>query len=160
METFDDPKALADLLDPGMTMMVATMSPQGHLVARPLTVADVADDTIRVLVDTAAAWAQAIGPGDEAHVAVSDNRKNVWASLHTSLDISHDDAAIDALWNPAASAYFADGRQSAGIGVLHIRVLGGLYWTSPSGRLGSIIGMIKAAVGDPADGGDHGMIDL
>jgi hypothetical protein len=52
MEPHDESKTLADLLDPGMTMMVGTLSPAGRLEARPLTVAKVAGDTIRVLVDT------------------------------------------------------------------------------------------------------------
>jgi general stress protein 26 len=158
MEPHDESKTLADLLDPGMTMMVGTLSPAGRLEARPLTVAKVAGDTIRVLVDTSAPWAQAVGAGDEAHVAVSDNRKNVWASLQATLRLSNDEAEINELWNPFASAYFDNGRESVDIGVLHIVVDSGAYWTSPSGRLGSLISMIKAVVGDPKDSGDHGAI--
>jgi general stress protein 26 len=160
MKNLEESKVLTDLLSPGMTMMVATASPTGILEARPLTIADVSDDAIRVLVDTSAAWAQAVEEFDEAHVTVSDNRKNVWASLSVFLEMSSDEAEINELWNPAASAYFDNGRDSAGIGVLHMDVITGAYWTSPSGRLGSIFSMIRAKIGDPSDSGEHGQVEV
>jgi general stress protein 26 len=160
MDEPEETKSLADLMDPGTTLMVATMRPTGRFDSRPLTVADVSNNTIRVLIDTSAAWAKEILGGVDAHVTLSDNRKNTWASLTTSVEITDGNAEINELWNPFASAYFDDGRNSAGIGVMHIRVESGTYWTSPSGRLGSIISMIKAKVGSPNESGDHGRVDV
>ena len=62
MDTLDSPKKLSDLLEPGMTLMVGTPPSRPvtgatvSMESRPLTVADIDEDTIRVLVDTSASF--------------------------------------------------------------------------------------------------------
>ncbi len=128
--------------------------------SRPLTVAEVDDNTIRILIDGTANWAQNLGAGDSALVTVSDTRENLWLSLGTTLEISTDEQEIDRLWNVAAEAYFEQGRDSRGIAILHLLVHEGAYWSSPAGRIGSLISMVKAKLGSPEDSGDHGTISL
>lgn len=160
MEQLDPPKTLSELLDPGMTLMVGTPSSTGVLDSRPLTVADVQGDMIRVLVDTTAEWADQARAGETAHVTVNDNRKNTWIALDARMALSTDDDEIDELWNPFAGAYFDDGRDSPNIGVLHIDVKVGTYWTAPSGRVGALISMLKAKVSGAGESGEHGAIAL
>lgn len=163
MDQLDAPKKLAELLEPDMTLMVgmAEIASSGtmRVESRPLTVADIQDDTIRVLVDTTADWAQRARNGERAHVTVSDNRKNVWAGLNAAMMISTDSIEIDEVWNPFAAAYFEDGRNSPNIGVLHLRVDGGMYWSTPSGRVGALISLIKTKFGDASQSGEHGIVD-
>ena len=74
--------------------------------------------------------------------------------------MSSEPALIDELWNPAAEAFFDEGRDSPGIAVLGMTGSSGRYWSSPSGRLGSVIAMIKAKLGDPEESGEHGDVAL
>lgn len=164
MTKLDSPKRLAELLEPGMTLMVGTAASEIASVAavslhsRPLTVAHTKDDTIRVLIDTTADFVDQARRGERAHVTLSDNRQNVWVSLNATMTLSMSESEIEELWNPFASAYFEEGRESPNIGVLRLHVTDGMYWSTPSGRLGSLISVIKAKMGDPDDGGEHGAV--
>jgi general stress protein 26 len=93
-------------------------------------------------------------------VTLGDNRDNTWLWLRGQADLSYDDAAIDRLWNPAAAAYFDNGRESAGIAVLSVRPTTGRYWTTGSGRLGALVSMVRAKLGSPEQSGEHGDPDV
>jgi len=56
--------------------------------------------------------------------------------------------------------YFDNGRDSPGIAVLRITAEHGTYWSSASGRIGSVISMVKAWIGDPEQSGEHGEVKL
>jgi general stress protein 26 len=160
MTSTDTPPTLADLLKPGTTMMVATRSKADDLRSRPITVADANGPMIRALIDVTAQWAKDLVSGETAHVTTNDNRSNVWTSLNAVLTLTRNESEIDELWNAFAGAYFEDGRDSTNIGVLHIEVFDGFYWSTPSGRIGSMISMLKAKLGDPSDSGDQGIVLL
>lgn len=165
MDELDTPKSLNELLEPGMTIMVGmdpmegAGSPGDGFQSRPLTVAAVDGDTICVLIDGSAEWTDR---ADDAvmHVTVSDNRENVWVSMNARSQMSRDPREIDELWSPFAGAYFDNGRETPGIAVMHLHVMDGRYWTSPSGRIGSIVSMVRAKFGDSDDSGEHGNVAL
>jgi general stress protein 26 len=72
--------------------------------------------------------------------------------------VSTDPGEIALLWNVGAAAFF-EGKDDPNLAVLHVTATGGQYWDSPSGRIGSLIAMAKAAVtGDHGAAGDHGAI--
>jgi general stress protein 26 len=155
----DDPhRPLTDLMEPGSTLMLAVQrsSADAPLEFRPMTVARVADEHIQILLDTDEEWVAAANGGDHVYVTLSDNRSNTWVSAEGELSLSFDEALIDELWNPAAEAFFDDGRQSRGIAVMDVAVQRGTYWSSPSGRLGSLISIVKSKFGDPEQSGQHG----
>jgi general stress protein 26 len=152
----DDPaKPLDELMQPGATLMVGT-GPDAGAELRPLTVARVQGDVIDILVDGSAEWALAYRDGDPVLAVQSDNRENVWAWIRGTGMLTADQALIDELWNPFAAAYFEQGRETPDITVLRIQADDGRYWSSPSGRLGSLISTIKAKFGDPEQSGEHG----
>ena len=142
----------------GTTVMVGT--DVAGLEFRPMTVARIEGDTIDMLLDTNEQWVAALTDGDVAYVTMSDARENTWVSLRGTLALSTDPALIDELWNPAAGAFFDEGRDTPGIAVLRITGDRGRYWASPSGRLGSLVAMVKAKLGDPEDSGEHGDVAL
>jgi len=156
----DAPKSLVDLVEPGSTLMVGTESTFGALEFRPLTASAVTADRIDILVDTSAPWTEHLADGARAYVTMSDTRKNTWLSLDGRVSTTTDAAAIDELWSPAADAYFDEGRDTPGITVLRIEGDAGAYWSTPSGRIGSLISMVKAKLGEPADSGQSGTIAL
>jgi general stress protein 26 len=157
----DDPaKPLDALMEPGTTVMLGTAEAADRIEFRPMTVARVSGDVIEILLDSNEQWARALADGDVAYVTMSDNRANTWVSLRGSLSVSADPALIDELWNPAAGAFFDDGRDTPGIAVLRIAAERGAYWTSPGGRIGSVIAMVKAKLGDAEQSGEHGDVSL
>ena len=77
-------------------------------------------------------------------------------SASTTTDL----ALIDELWNPFAGAYFDQGRDTPGIAVMRIDADQGRYSTTPSGRVGSLISMVKAKLGGAEQSGEHGDVRL
>ena len=151
---------LADLINPGTTMMVVTQDANREWSSRPLTVTEFNEDTIKVLVDGTTDWAQGLSENDNVHVTVSDTRENNWVSLNAVASLTTSKDEIDRLWNVAAAAYFDEGRDTPGIAVLTLECTDGRYWSSPSGRLGSLVSMLRAKIGDPEDSGKHGQVEL
>jgi general stress protein 26 len=158
MAEHETTKDLAELVEPGTIVMLMTMIGGDHS-SRPLTVAGVDHGTLEVLVDRTADWAEAIDePDTVVHVSVADVRSNVYLSLNGTASITPERAAIERLWNPGAAAFF-DGKEDPAVAVLRFAVSGGEYWDAPSGRIGSAIAMVKAAVSDDASAaGDHGTV--
>jgi|GEM_PF-5939746 len=155
----DPDKPLTDLLDTGTTLMVGTGSGT-EMEFRPLSVAGLRGDVIEILIDSRAPWAQALSDGDQVHVTLSDDRENNWMWLRGTATTTSDPSAIDAIWNSYADAYFDEGRQTPGIAVLRIDGDEGRYWSSPAGRIGTLISMVKAKVGDSDDANQHGDVAL
>lgn len=151
---------LDELLEPGSTLMVGTRSANGDLEFRPLTVARVNGSRIEILLDSNEAWVRAFGEGDQTYVTMSDTRRNTWVSLRGRGSTTTDPGLIDELWNPFAGAYFDEGRATPGIAVMIVDGEDGRYWSTPSGRLGSLLSMVKAKLGSSEDSGDHGDITL
>jgi general stress protein 26 len=159
MSTTPDPaKPLSDLVDGGTIAMLMTMIGDEH-TSRPLSVAEVSGHRLGFLVDATTEWAMAIRDGSAiVHATVCDVRKNHYLSLNGTASLTLDHDEIERLWNPAAAAYF-DGPDDPGIAVLRFEVDGGEYWDAPSGRIGSAIAAIKAAVtGNPDASGEQGPI--
>jgi len=160
MDHDDEPKPLEDLVEPGSTLMVGTENGSGALEFRPLTASAVTADRIDILLDTSAPWTQHLRDGAPTTVTMGDTRHNTWLTLEGRVSTTTDDKVIDELWNPFADAYFDEGRDTPGITVLRIEADAGTYWSTPSGRVGSLISMVKAKLGDPADSGESGPVAL
>ena len=71
--------------------------------------------------------------------------------------MSRDRTEVERLWNPGAAAFF-EGKDDPNLAVLHFYVAEGQYWDSANGRFGSLIAMVKAAVGGDEAAGDHGPV--
>ncbi len=160
MSNHDTPRSLEQLISAGTTLMVGTIVTSGELEFRPLTAARVEESRIDILLDTNEEWVVSFHDGGDVHATVSDDRDNTWVSLRGTGSLSTDATLIDELWNPFAASYFDNGRESDGIAVLTVNAHDGRYWTTTSGRLGSLISMVKAKLGSPADAGAHGDLAL
>ena len=157
MDDNDEARELAELMDPGTTLMVGLHDAGNAVEFRPLTVARVEGARIEILVDGTEEWTRQLRDGSSAEVTLSDTRRNTWAHLHATTSTTTDRATIDELWSPPAAAYFDDGRDSPGITVLRLDVDRGRYWSTTTGRLGSLLSMVRATLGDPErSAGDHG----
>jgi general stress protein 26 len=94
------------------------------------------------------------------HATLSDNRSNTWATIDGTGSVRTDPDLIDDLWNPAAAAFFDDGRDTPGIAVFTIHVEQGRYWSTPSGRIGTVISMVRATLGGSDASGEQGDISV
>lgn len=153
MSSQDPDKPLDELVDGGTTVMFGTFE-DGRVESRPMTIAGVDGARFSMLVDTTGDWVGA-ADGAAAHLTVSDVRENTFVSLNGTAHVSRDRAEAERLWNPAASAYF-EGPDDPKLAVLNFDATEGSYWTAPSGRLGSLISLVRAKIGDHDDAGDHG----
>ena len=152
------PKSLTQLVDNGDTVMLMTMIGERHS-SRPMTVAAATDGRLDLLVETTSEWCSAIAAGEAVvHMTLSDVRANRFVALNGGASLSTDRAEIDRLWNPGAAAFF-DGKDDPNLAVLHFDVDEGEYWDGPSGRVGSLIALVRAAVGGDEAAGDHGPVD-
>jgi general stress protein 26 len=150
-------RPLEELVHAGDTMMLMTMIGDHHS-SRPMTVAGITDSTIEFLVDTTAEWTSAVAAGTATvHVTLSDSRRNNFVALNGRASLNGDRAKIDRLWNPGASAFF-DGSDDPNVAVLRFEVDEGEYWDAPRGRVGSLVAMVKAAIGGDEAAGDHGAV--
>jgi general stress protein 26 len=156
--TTDPDKALADLVSPGTTVMLTTADQRGRLDSRPITVAKVDGTVSSYLIDSTAAWVPALRSTPSVHLTVSDDRHNAYVSVNGLASLSDDQSTIDALWNPAAAAFFDGGREDPNITVLRVDATEGQYWTAPSGRIGSLVSMLKAKFGEAEAAGEHGEV--
>ncbi len=105
------------------------------------------DEEIDFLIDGGQSWVGRFNPLEMVDLVLSDTRSNDWAHLRGTAVLTSDVDLIDALWNPAASAYFEDGRDTAGIAVLRVSITAGRYWSSPSGRIGSALVVAAGCAG-------------
>jgi general stress protein 26 len=157
----DPAKPLDELVHGGSIVMLTTGSDvsmgEPALSSRPITVAHVEGERLEFLIDRTADWAVALPSGARVHATVSDVRANTYLSLAGVASVHGDRTEIERLWNPAAGAYFG-GKDDPSIGVLQLDIDTGEYWTSAGGRIGTVITLLKAKLGRPADAGEHGAV--
>jgi len=159
MTATDEPRPLTELVDAGSILMLMTMIDGTHS-SRPLTCAGIDGDRISFLVDGTSSWVGAIeGGAGDVHLTMADNRGNDYVAVNGDARLSRERADIDELWSAPAGAYFDGGKDDPNIVVVHVDVREGEYWSSPSGRLGAALSLIRVATSnDPDKAGDHGPI--
>ena len=156
--TPDAPKPLSDLLERPFFVMLMTMIGNDHS-SRPLTCIELDGDRLSFLIDHTTDWARAVADGRAVvHATVADERNNTWLAMNGEASIVRDQAEIERLWNPGASAYFQD-QNDPSLAVLRLDVSDGEYWDGPSGRIGMAVQMLKAKLSDrPEEIGEQGPI--
>lgn len=152
-------RPLSEALDGLRFAMVATEDAEhGEWRSRPLALADVGERGMSFLVSVTADWVAGLpGGGAPTTVTFSDPDKNVFVALQGSARLSEDRTRIAALWNIGAASWF-DGKDDPQVRVLEVDVARGEYWDGPSGRVGRLLQLAKAASG--ADTGEQGDVEV
>lgn len=156
MDDQGDQRTLEDLLSGQRFAMVTTNGVHG-LTARPLTLLEHEDSTLRFLVSTRSEWVQELAsttssvlicftsPGDNTYVSLQGH-----TTLQTSKELVH------RLWNPAANAFF-EGPDDPDAVVLEAEVHDGEWWDGPGTKVGMAVSLIRRALGsEPSD--QHGKV--
>ncbi len=141
-------RTLSEALDGLRFAMVATEdATSGQWRARPLAVAAADGSVLSFLVSVGADWVEGMPDGGApTTVTLSDPGKNAYVALQGQARLSQDRARIAELWNVGAASWF-DGQDDPQVRVLSITVDHGEFWDGPSGRVGQLLQMAKAAAG-------------
>jgi len=98
---------------------------------------------------------------NRVNVAYAKPEDNVYISVSGKAQLVKDREKIEELWNPILKAWFPKGLDDPTLSLLKVSVEEAEYWDSPSSTIVQLVGFVKALVtGKPADGGDHGKVNL
>lgn len=151
---------VGELISKARFAFVTTIGPDGRLLSRPLAVlhrefdgdlyfftAEPSSKTEQVAVDQ--------------HVNVSMQSGDDFLSIAGTASVSRDQALIDELWSPAASAWFEQGREDPAVALLKVHADSAEYWTVDSPKPIALIKYAKAIItGEQPNVGTSTSVDL
>ncbi len=151
-EDNDPISTLAKLIKDFRFAMLTTVGDDGKLVAHPLTIQETEfDGDLWFLVSKSASFVEHLERSDVAGVSLSSN--DSWVSLAGTAGLVDDRAKVHELWNPMVEAWFTNGPDDPGVGVLKFTPESAEYWDSPGGIVASAVSFVKAKItGEPYDG--------
>ncbi len=105
---------------------------------------------------------QAVGAGSEAHYCVVGKDHDYHACLQGGLEISHDEAKLDELWNRVVAAWFEGGREDARVTLLRMPLAEAAVWSSTGNGLAFAWEIARANMDAEhlPDIGEHTVIDF
>jgi general stress protein 26 len=157
----DQLAAISDIVHGARTALLTTVSEDGSLHARPLAVQDKTfHHTLRFLVQDGSEKVADIARNPQVNVAIES--QGGYLSIAGTATVSRDESVVDELWSPFAEAWFPDGRDDTSIRLLTVEGDSVEYWTQDSGRVGTLVQTMKAALGKSSqpDVGSHGTVEL
>jgi general stress protein 26 len=157
----DQLAAISDIVHGARTALLTTVSEDGSLHARPLAVQDKTfHRTLRFLVQDGSEKVADIARNPHVNVAIES--QGGYLSIAGTATVTQDDSVIDELWSPFAEAWFPDGREDPSIRLLTVEGDSVEYWTQDSGKVGTLVQTMKAALGRESqpDVGSHGTVEL
>jgi general stress protein 26 len=153
--TADPRAALFDALDDVRAGMLGLRG--GGDGCQPMThFADAGAGLIWFISSTDTALVQSLGLGEDAEYVVISQGHDVHASLRGKLYHLHDDAKLDALWNPVIGAWFAGGRKDPRVALLRFEPEVADIWASSASSLKFGFEIVRANL-DPGHQPDIGV---
>ncbi|MFS0705182.1 pyridoxamine 5'-phosphate oxidase family protein [Cellulomonas sp. 179-A 9B4 NHS] len=151
---------VAELIKDIRIAMLTTVDPSGALVSRPMAVQDVEfDGDLWFFTDLDSHKADEVRGGGPANAAFAGSTH--WVSVSGTAEVVRDRAKIHELWGTAAEAWFPDGPDTPGVGLIKLEAESAEYWDSPGGRLATVFSLVKSKVtGERYDGGENAEVDL
>ncbi|MFC8192313.1 pyridoxamine 5'-phosphate oxidase family protein [Cellulomonas sp. NPDC057328] len=151
---------VAELIKDVRIAMLTTVDPSGALVSRPMAVQDVEfDGDLWFFTDLDSHKADEVRGGGPANAAFAGSTH--WVSVSGTAEVVRDRAKIHELWGTAAEAWFPDGPDTPGVGLIKLEAESAEYWDSPGGRLATVFSLVKSKVkGERYDGGENAEVDL
>ena len=156
----NDVQKVAKLVKEFRFAMLTTKSPDGKLVARPMTVQEVEFDGDLWFIATRDSHT-VTEIGTDPVVGVSFASNDTWVSLAGTAEMVDDSQRVNEMWNQWVEAWFPEGPNDPNIVLIKFTADSAEYWDSPGGRIASVISLVKAKVtGQPYDGGENDKVDL
>jgi general stress protein 26 len=151
----DEIAKVAELIKDARIAMLTTVGADGSLVSRPMGVQAVDfDGDLWFFADADSHKVAEIEHGSPANAAFVDSSS--WVSVSGPAEVVRDVAKQRELWGPVAEAWYPDGPETPGLVLVVLRGETAEYWSSPGGRLATVVSLVKAKVtGQRYDGGEN-----
>ena len=154
-------RTVAELVEAAKIAYVTTVTPEGHLVSRPLAVQQRGKfdgDLWFFTADPSNKTAQ-VSVNDQVNVAFQAG--NGYVSISGTGTVSHDRSVIDELWNTGAEAWFEGGKDDPNVALLQVHAESAEYWTMDKPMAVTMLKYAKARVtGERPDIGTNESVDL
>ncbi|MFC5929983.1 pyridoxamine 5'-phosphate oxidase family protein [Cryobacterium melibiosiphilum] len=160
MSDLSDVQKVAKLVKEFRFAMLTTTSPEGKLVARPMTVQEVEfDGDLWFIVARDSHTVRELGSDPVVGVSFASN--DTWVSLSGTAQMIDDSHKVSELWNPWVEAWFPGGSDDPNVVLIKFTADSAEYWDSPGGRIASVISLVKSKVtGKAYDGGENDKVEL
>ena len=156
----DQTRKVAELLKGERFGFLTTITMDGRLTSRPMTLQEVEfDGDLWFFAERSADWLTHIAASPQVNVGVGSG--GTWVSLTGHAAIVDDVAKKKDLWNSGVEAWLPQGPEDPS--VLLVKVDGDTaeYWDSPGNRLATALSFVKAkTIGGKPDTGEKDVVDL
>ena len=156
----DQTRTVAELLKGERFGFLTTITMDGRLTSRPMTLQEVEfDGDLWFFAERDSHPVQHITASPEVNVGVGSGGS--WVSLTGNAVVVEDAAKKRELWNSAVEAWFPQGPDDDDVVLITVQAESAEYWNSPGGRLATAFSFVKATVtGERIDGGENEKVDL
>jgi general stress protein 26 len=141
--------------------MLSTVAADGTVLSRPVQTLDFDADGV-LWFATAADSDKALEIRHNPHVGLSyaDRGDNSYVSISGPARLVRDQARIDALWSPAMSIFFPQGKDDPNLTLVRVEIERAEYWNGPGTIVGKMLYLAAAAItGNPGVMNDNAVIE-
>jgi general stress protein 26 len=141
--------------------MLSTVAADGTVLSRPVQTLDFDAEGVLWFATTADSD-KALEIRHNPHVGLSyaDRGDNSYVSISGPARLVRDQARIDALWSPAMSIFFPQGKDDPNLTLLRVEIERAEYWNGPGTIVGKMLYFAAAAItGNPGVMNDNAVIE-
>jgi general stress protein 26 len=160
MTTTDDTQKVAELLRGERFGFLTTITEDGRLTSRPMTLQEVEfDGDLWFFAERDSHPVRHIAASPEVNLGAGSGGS--WISLTGHAEIVEDAAKKRELWNSAVEAWFPEGPDDDKVVLIKVHADSAEYWDTPGGRLATAFSFAKAKLtGERIEGGENEKVDL
>lgn len=133
---------LRELMRDVRIAMLTTVEPDGSLHSRPMALQHAEfDGDLWFFTDANSPKIHQIE--SEPHVNVSFSGDSTWVTASGTASLVTERAKIEKFWHEDLKAWFPQGTDTPGIGLIKVRVVRAEYWDTPSNAAVRVYGYLK-----------------
>jgi general stress protein 26 len=158
--TTDDTQKVAQLLEGERFGFLTTITMDGRLTSRPMTLQEVEfDGDLWFFAERDSNPVKHIAASPEVNLGAGSGGN--WVSLSGEAEVVEDVAKKRELWNDAVEAWFPQGPDDDGVVLIKVHADSAEYWDTPGGRLATAFSFAEAKLtGQRIEGGENEKVDL
>jgi general stress protein 26 len=163
MKRKDGLAKLATLIDGIDIAMLTTRTPDGRMHSRPLRAQELDGDAAPLwsITDRDSNKADEVQAQPQVNGAYASPSANTYASIAGRAQVVFDKARLHALWTPAMSIFYPQGKDDPALCLLRVDIDSAEYWDSPGGLVGNALYLASAALtGDAGALSENARMDL
>ncbi len=151
---------LRKLIADTQVAMFSTVATDGTVQSRPLQTLDFdADGVLWFVTDATSDKAQEIRVKPHVGLSYADRSDNSYVSISGPARLIQDQARLDALWSPAMSIFFPQGKDDPNLALIRVEIERAEYWNGPGTIVGKMFYLAAAAItGNPGVLTDNAII--